>query len=214
MQFDAVCINTSLPCAPIRIPLSSRPSGAAISTAATIGRRLEYRDACARSESCARRVVHPWPPAQWAPRRLRSCPAGSRLLRAQSAHCAGRRRTTTIDFGNTQAVAALNSALMAVDYGIAGFEIPPDTISPGIPGPTVHLLADLLSDDCNGVVPRGEAVRGLDIGCGASCVYPLLGRVWMVVRGKRHQRALSALARAESSTARASQACIYAGSTT
>ena len=85
--------------------------------------------------------------------------------------------TTTIDFGDSLAVAALNSALMAVDYGVRGFEIPPDTISPGIPGRAdyVHQLADLLADDCDGVVPRGGAVRGLDIGCGASCVYPLLG---------------------------------------
>ena len=42
--------------------------------------------------------------------------------------------TTTIDFSDSAAVGVLNSALMTVDYGIQGFEVPPDTLSPGVPG--------------------------------------------------------------------------------
>ena len=90
--------------------------------------------------------------------------------------------STTVDFSDTTAVASLNSALMAVDYEVDGFEIPDGSIAPGVPGRAdyIHLLADLLADDCGSggeaVIPQGDGVRGLDIGCGATCVYPLLGR--------------------------------------
>ena len=59
--------------------------------------------------------------------------------------------STTVDFSDTTAVALLNSALMAVDYEVDGFEIPDGSIAPGIPGRAdyIHLLADLLADDCS-----------------------------------------------------------------
>ena len=58
--------------------------------------------------------------------------------------------STTVDFSDTTAVASLNSALMAVDYEVDGFEIPDGSIAPGVPGRAdyIHLLADLLADDC------------------------------------------------------------------
>lgn len=40
----------------------------------------------------------------------------------------------------------------------------------------LHVLADLLAaETVDNRVPRGPAVRGLDVGVGASCVYPLVG---------------------------------------
>ena len=39
----------------------------------------------------------------------------------------------------------------------------------------LHGLADLLAADNAGVIPRGTAVRVLDIGTGANCIYPLIG---------------------------------------
>ncbi len=48
---------------------------------------------------------------------------------------------------------------------------------PSIPGRAgyLHCLADLLASSNQGVIPRGVAVRALDIGTGANCVYPLIG---------------------------------------
>ena len=39
----------------------------------------------------------------------------------------------------------------------------------------LHIVADLLAADNSGEIPRGRAVRGLDVGVGAACIYPLLG---------------------------------------
>ena len=84
----------------------------------------------------------------------------------------------TIDFGNPAAVKALNRALLRVHYDVAGWDIPAGCLCPSVPGRAdyVHLLADLLAADNGGSIPRGPAVRALDIGVGANCVYPLIGQ--------------------------------------
>lgn len=83
----------------------------------------------------------------------------------------------SIDFGDPGAVRALNRALLKVDYGIAHWDIPDGYLCPPIPGRAdyLHGLADLLADGNEGVIPRGRAIRALDIGVGANCIYPLLG---------------------------------------
>jgi len=83
----------------------------------------------------------------------------------------------SIDFSNPDAVRALNRALLHADYGIAHWDIPDGYLCPPIPGRAdyVHGLADLLAQDNAGVIPRGSAIRALDIGVGANCIYPLLG---------------------------------------
>lgn len=83
----------------------------------------------------------------------------------------------SVDFGNPVAVRALNRAVLKADYGIAHWSIPEGYLCPPVPGRAdyVHGLADLLADDNDGVIPRGSHVRVLDIGTGASCIYPLLG---------------------------------------
>ena len=86
-------------------------------------------------------------------------------------------RAHTIDFSRPAAVEALNAALLTVDYGIHGFALPGGYLCPAVPGRAdlLHVIADLLATDNDGSIPTGRAVRGLDIGVGASCIYPLIG---------------------------------------
>lgn len=83
----------------------------------------------------------------------------------------------SIDFANPEAVKVFNRALLKQLYGIAHWDIPPGYLCPPIPGRAdyLHGLADLLAADNQGQIPRGAGVRALDIGCGANCIYPLLG---------------------------------------
>ncbi|UCJ16507.1 23S rRNA (adenine(1618)-N(6))-methyltransferase RlmF [Pseudomonas sp. MM211] len=83
----------------------------------------------------------------------------------------------SIDFANPAAVKVFNRALLRQFYGIAHWDIPADYLCPPIPGRAdyLHYLADLLASDNAGEIPRGAAVRALDIGVGANCIYPLLG---------------------------------------
>ena len=83
----------------------------------------------------------------------------------------------SIDFADPAAVTALNCALLAEAYGIRGWDLPPGYLCPPIPGRAdyVHHLADLLAGANGGVLPRGAAVRVLDVGVGASAIYPLIG---------------------------------------
>jgi len=75
----------------------------------------------------------------------------------------------SIDYANPEAVKALNQALLKDAYGIE-WDVPPGYLCPPIPGRSdyLHHLADL---------PRigKQAVRVLDIGMGANCIYPLIG---------------------------------------
>ena len=83
----------------------------------------------------------------------------------------------SIDFANPEAVKALNQALLAEAYGIRGWDLPAGYLCPPIPGRAdyVHHLADLLATDAGGTLPHGPQIRGLDVGTGASLIYPLLG---------------------------------------
>jgi len=83
----------------------------------------------------------------------------------------------SIDFANPSAVRVFNRALLKSFYGIAHWDIPADYLCPPIPGRAdyLHFLADLLAEGNEGVIPRGAAIKALDIGTGANCVYPLIG---------------------------------------
>ncbi len=84
----------------------------------------------------------------------------------------------TINFADPAAVLALNRALLAHHYGIVRYELPPGALCPPIPGRAdyLHHLADLLAETTpDRAIPRGPAVRILDIGVGANAIYPLLG---------------------------------------
>ncbi|MFT5188654.1 MAG: 23S rRNA (adenine1618-N6)-methyltransferase [Verrucomicrobiales bacterium] len=80
----------------------------------------------------------------------------------------------TIDFADPKAVQCLNRALLSHHYQITNWQIPPGYLCPPIPGRAdyIHHLADLLSKT---TTSKAETTRGLDIGTGANCVYPIIG---------------------------------------
>lgn len=83
----------------------------------------------------------------------------------------------SIDFADPAAVRVFNRALLAQYYGIERWDIPEGYLCPPIPGRAdyLHNLADLLASENAGQIPRGAAIRALDIGVGANCIYPLIG---------------------------------------
>lgn len=83
----------------------------------------------------------------------------------------------SINFVDPAAVKALNRALLKHYYNIKEWDVPAQYLCPPIPGRAdyVHYLADLLGESNGGDIPRGKAVRVLDIGVGANCIYPLIG---------------------------------------
>lgn len=85
--------------------------------------------------------------------------------------------TSTIDFSDTDAVKALNKALLIDEYDVKNWDIPNGYLCPAIPGRVdyIHYLADLLAMSNNGIIPEGDSVLGLDVGVGANCIYPILG---------------------------------------
>ena len=82
----------------------------------------------------------------------------------------------TIDFSNPDAVKALNKAILLYFYNIKEWDIPKNYLCPPIPGRAdyIHQIADLLGTKNNGIIPKGNIIRVLDIGVGANCVYPLI----------------------------------------
>lgn len=84
----------------------------------------------------------------------------------------------TIDFTDALAVKALNRALLIYHYGIQFWDIPKTYLCPPVPGRAdyLHFAADLLAEGQGGKVPVGKGVRVLDIGVGANCVFPIIGR--------------------------------------
>ncbi|MDF2784845.1 MAG: rRNA methyltransferase [Pantoea eucrina] len=80
----------------------------------------------------------------------------------------------SIDFADPQAVMLLNQALLKLFYNL-NWQLPEGYLTPPVPGRAdyVHALADLLAGDNGGALPRDLDV--MDIGCGANCIYPLIG---------------------------------------
>ena len=83
----------------------------------------------------------------------------------------------SIDFANAQAVICLNKALLAHFYGIEFWDIPNGYLCPPIPGRAdyIHHIADLLASCNNEVIPKGKAIKGLDVGIGANGIYAIIG---------------------------------------
>ena len=84
----------------------------------------------------------------------------------------------TIDFSNAVAVKLLNKSLLKTHYSINYWDIPENYLCPPIPGRAdyVHHIADLLCSSNYGNIPINNSITCLDIGIGANCIYPLLGR--------------------------------------
>lgn len=83
----------------------------------------------------------------------------------------------SVDFANPIAVKLLNKALLNHYYGIKNWDFPDDNLVPPIPGRAdyLHYMADLLDQSNFGVLPEGDKIKVLDIGVGASCIYPIIG---------------------------------------
>ncbi|MFI8378663.1 23S rRNA (adenine(1618)-N(6))-methyltransferase RlmF [Leeuwenhoekiella sp. NPDC079379] len=84
--------------------------------------------------------------------------------------------TESIDFASAEAVKLLNQALLKHYYGIENWNFPDANLCPPIPGRAdyLHAIADLLSEG-TGELQKGNHIKGLDIGTGASLIYPILG---------------------------------------
>jgi 23S rRNA (adenine1618-N6)-methyltransferase len=76
----------------------------------------------------------------------------------------------SIDFSNPKAVKELNKALLFSLDKISNWNFPDENLCPPIPGRLdyIYHLADLLSSE-------DKEISILDIGTGATCIYPLLG---------------------------------------
>lgn len=79
----------------------------------------------------------------------------------------------TVDFTQPAAVRHLNRALLLSDYQLAFYDLPPEALCPAVPSRLdyVHVVADLLQKSTR----RAGRTVGLDIGTGASLIYPILG---------------------------------------
>ncbi len=88
-----------------------------------------------------------------------------------------KRGSPCIDFSKPEAVLALNKALLIHFYGVHSWDLPRGNLCPPIPGRAdyIHYLAELLSEDFDNKIPKGRAIKGLDIGVGANCIYPIIG---------------------------------------
>ncbi len=83
----------------------------------------------------------------------------------------------SIDFANPKAVKWLNKAILFHDYALGYWDIPTGYLCPPIPGRAdyLHYIADLLGSSNNGKIPTGYKIKCMDIGVGASCIYPVIG---------------------------------------
>lgn len=83
----------------------------------------------------------------------------------------------SVDFANPVAVKLLNKALLHHYYGIKNWDFPEENLCPAIPGRAdyLHHIADLLTQSNFGTLPQPNKITALDIGVGASCIYPIIG---------------------------------------
>jgi len=84
----------------------------------------------------------------------------------------GKSGKQTIDFSKQMAVKVFNTALLKYHYEIEYWQFPHKHLCPAIPGRAeyIHLVYDLLKS--SGI---DKDAKLLDIGTGATCIYPLLG---------------------------------------
>lgn len=102
----------------------------------------------------------------------------------------------SIDFSNPNAVKLLNKALLCHYYQINHWDFPEDNLCPPIPGRAdyIHHMADLLSATNNSTIPKGKRVICMDVGVGATCIYPIIGYVeygWSFIGSDTAQKSLS-----------------------
>jgi 23S rRNA (adenine1618-N6)-methyltransferase len=83
----------------------------------------------------------------------------------------------SIDFSNPKAVKLLNKGLLDYYYEIKNWDFPDENLCPPIPGRAdyIHNMADLIAENNFGRMPTGDKITCLDVGVGASCIYPIIG---------------------------------------
>jgi 23S rRNA (adenine1618-N6)-methyltransferase len=101
----------------------------------------------------------------------------------------------SVNFSDPVAVKLLNKALLHHYYGIKKWEFPEENLCPPIPGRAdyMHYMADLLSENNNGAIPKGKKITCLDIGVGANCIYPIIGATeygWKFIGSDVDQRSI------------------------
>lgn len=88
----------------------------------------------------------------------------------------------SIDFFDPEAVKMLNKALLKHYYNIDYWNIPNNYLCPAVPGRAeyIHHIADLLYSGNPEFLGRkksvGSSIICLDVGTGANCVYPIIGK--------------------------------------
>jgi len=84
--------------------------------------------------------------------------------------------TPTVAFANPDAVRLLNKALLLVDYKLEFWTLAKTNLCPPVPGRAdyIHYIADVLAEN-SGEIPTGKRVKILDVGTGASLIYPIIG---------------------------------------
>ena len=88
----------------------------------------------------------------------------------------------SINFFDPEAVKCLNTALLKSGYDVNEWSIPDDYLCPPIPGRAdyIHHIADAISHidlaENTRNIPTGASIKCLDIGVGANCIYPIIGR--------------------------------------
>ena len=82
----------------------------------------------------------------------------------------------SIDFHNAKAVVELNKALILHYYNLSYWSIPQGYLCPGVPGRAeyIHKLSDLLFESNGNKLLKSNTLQGLDIGTGASLIYPII----------------------------------------
>lgn len=82
----------------------------------------------------------------------------------------------TIDFTNPEALRALTTSLLKRDFDL-NVNIPSNHLVPTLPSRLnyIHWLEDILAILPSDCTPPGDVIRGIDIGTGVACIYPLLG---------------------------------------
>jgi 23S rRNA (adenine1618-N6)-methyltransferase len=82
--------------------------------------------------------------------------------------------TKTIDFADPEAVFQLNKALLILHYNLKDYALPKGYLCPAVPGRVDYILhiQDIL--ELHQSKPT-KKIKGLDVGVGANCIYPILG---------------------------------------
>ncbi|ODH25923.1 hypothetical protein ACO22_04956 [Paracoccidioides brasiliensis] len=89
------------------------------------------------------------------------------------------KQNNQLDFSNPDAVQQLTKSLLKRDFGL-NVDLPDDRLCPAVPNRLNYILwlqdlIDFTTENYSDVYDQERVVYGLDIGTGASCIYPLLG---------------------------------------